>query len=134
MTVKLSVDIKNARCAAIEAIIGEDPVLKIRTGDAPAGIADADSGTVLSTLVLPTDWLVAPDAGAVAKSGTWQDLSADATGTAGHFRIYAADGTTPKMQGTVTLTGNGGDMTVDNLSFVAGQEFEVTGFTLTDGN
>lgn len=38
------------------------------------------------------------------------------------------------MQGTVTLTAGGGDMTVDNTSFASGQVFNVTGFTLTDGN
>jgi hypothetical protein len=34
----------------------------------------------------------------------------------------------------VTATGGGGEMTVDNTSFTAGQQFTVTGLTLTDGN
>jgi hypothetical protein len=34
----------------------------------------------------------------------------------------------------VTATGGGGDLTVDNTSFSAGQSFTITGFTLTDGN
>jgi hypothetical protein len=38
------------------------------------------------------------------------------------------------MQGTVTATGGGGDMTVDNVSFAAAQAFTVTSFTLTAGN
>ena len=38
------------------------------------------------------------------------------------------------MQGTVTVTGGGGDMTVANTSFAVGQPFEITSFTLTDGN
>jgi hypothetical protein len=67
-------------------------------------------------------------------SGTWQDTSADDSGTAGHFRIYASDGTTCHMQGTVTATGGGGDLQVDNTSFAVGQSFTVTSFTLTDGN
>ena len=66
--------------------------------------------------------------------GTWADNSADATGTAGHYRIYASDGTTCHDQGTVTLTGGGGDLTVDNTSFAAGQAFSVTQFTKTAGN
>ena len=33
-----------------------------------------------------------------------------------------------------TATGGGGDMTVDNVVFAAGQAFSVTTFTLTDGN
>lgn len=78
--------------------------------------------------------MAAASGGSKALSGTWQDASADAAGTAGHFRLYASDGTTAHMQGTVTATGGGGDMTVDNTSFAAAQSFTVTSFTLTDGN
>ena len=83
---------------------------------------------------MPADWAAAAAAGAKALLGTWQDLSADSTGTAAHFRLYASDGTTCHMQGTVTATGNGGDMTVNSISFTSGQVFTVTGFTLTDAN
>lgn len=134
MAVKFSVTVRNARLDAIETAIGASAVLKIRTGAAPAAITDADSGTVLATCSLPADWLAAAASGSKAKSGTWEDSSADAAGTAGHFRIYASDGTTQHIQGTVTATGGGGDMTVDNTSFAAGQSFTVTAFTLTDGN
>lgn len=134
MAVKFSVAVRNARLDAIETAIGVSAVLKIRTGAAPAAITDADSGTVLATVSLPSDWLAAAAAGSKAKSGTWEDTSADATGTAAHFRVYATDGTTQHIQGTVTATAGGGDMTVDNVSFAAGQAFSVTTFTFTDGN
>ena len=134
MAVQFSTSVRNARLDAIETTIGTSAVLKIRTGAAPANVAAADSGTVLATLTLPSDWMAAASAGAKAKSGTWQDASADATGTAAHFRLYASDGTTAHMQGTVTATGGGGDMTVDNTSFATAQNFTVTSFTLTDGN
>lgn len=134
MALKLSGAVRNARLDAIEAAIGTLAILKIRTGAAPANCAAADSGTVLATASLPSDWLAAASGGSKAKSGTWEDTSADATGTAAHFRIYASDGTTCHIQGTVTLTGGGGDMTLDNIAFVAGQQFTVTGFALTDGN
>lgn len=134
MAVQLSTAVRNARLDAIETTIGTAAVLKIRTGAAPADCAAADSGTVLATCTLPSDWLAAASGGSKAKSGTWEDLSADNTGTAAHFRLYASDGTTCGMQGTVTATGGGGDMTVDNTSFASGQAFTVTGFTLTDAN
>lgn len=134
MAVQFSVAVRNARLDAIETAIGTSAVLKIRTGAAPANVATADSGTVLATLSLPSDWMGAASAGAKALAGSWADSSADNTGTAAHFRIYASDGTTAHMQGTVTATGGGGDMTVDNTSFAAAQAFSVTGFTLTDGN
>jgi hypothetical protein len=134
MAVQLSVTVRNARLDAIETAISTSAVLKIRTGAQPADCAAADSGTVLATLSLPSDWMAAASSGSKAKSGTWQDTSADATGTAAHWRLYASDGTTCHAQGTVTATGGGGDMTVDNTSFASGQSFTVTSFTLTDGN
>lgn len=134
MTVQLSTAIRNARLDQIESTIGVSAIMKIRSGAAPANCAAADSGTVLATLNLPSDWMAAASGGSKAMSGTWQDASADATGTAAHFRVYDSGGTTCGIQGTVTATGGGGDMTVDNTSFAAAQSFTVTGFTLTDGN
>ena len=134
MALQLSVAVRNARLDAIETATGASAVLKIKSGAAPATCATADSGTVLASLTLPSDWMAAASAGSKAKSGTWEDASADNTGTAAHFRLYASDGTTCHAQGTVTATGGGGDMTVDNVSFAAAQAFSVTAFTLTDGN
>ncbi len=126
--------VRNAQLDAFETAIGASAVLKIRSGTVPANCAAADSGTVLATLNLPSDWMAAASAGSKAKSGTWEDTAADATGTAGHFRVYASDGTTVHMQGTITATGGGGDMTVDNTSIASGRTVTVTGFTISAGN
>lgn len=134
MALQFSTTVRNAILDAVETAIGTSAVLKIRSGAAPANCATADSGTVLATLSLPSDWMAAASGGTKAKNGTWEDASADATGTAAHFRLYASDGTTCHAQGTVTATGGGGDMTVDNTSFASGQNFTVTGFTLTAPN
>jgi hypothetical protein len=134
MAIQLSVAVRNARLDQIESTIGTSAILKIRTGAAPADCATADSGTVLATLSLPSDWMAAASSGSKAKSGTWQDASADNTGTAAHFRIYDSGGTTCGIQGTVTATGGGGDMTLDNTSIASAQQITITGFTLTDGN
>jgi hypothetical protein len=134
MTLQYSTTVRNAKLDAVETAIGVSAILKIRTGAPPANCGTADSGTVLATCNLPSDYMAAASGGTKAKSGTWEDLSADNAGTAGHFRLYASDGTTCHAQGTVTATGGGGDMTVDNTSFAAGQAFTITGFTLTAGN
>lgn len=134
MAIQLSVAVRNARLDAIETAIAASAILKIRTGAAPANCAAADSGTVLATVALPADWMAAAAAGSKAMAGAWQDASADAAGTAAHFRLYATDGVTCHLQGSVTATGGGGDMTVDNVVFAAAQVFNVTGFTLTDAN
>lgn len=134
MGLQYSTAVRNARLDTVESTTGLSAVLKIRTGAAPANCAAADSGTVLATLALPSDWMQAASGGTKAMLGTWSDSSADATGAAAHFRIYASDGTTCHIQGTVTITGGGGDMIVDNTSFATGQAFSITSFVLTAGN
>ena len=134
MALQLSVAVRNAQLDAIETATGATAVMKIRSGALPSTCATADAGTVLATLSLPADWMAAASGGTKQMLGTWSDTSADAAGTAGHFRIYASDGTTCHMQGTVTATGGGGDLTVDNLVFAAGQSFSITSFTLTAAN
>jgi len=134
MALQLSTTVRNARLDTIESTISTSAILKIRSGSAPADCGTADSGTVLATLTLPSDWMAAASSGSKAKSGTWNDTSADATGTAAHFRIYDSGGTTCHIQGTVTATGGGGDMTLDNTSIASGQTVTITTFTLTDGN
>jgi hypothetical protein len=133
MAFQFSTTARNAALDAIETAIGASAILKIRSGSVPADCGTADAGSVLATLTLPSDWLAAASSGSKSKSGTWEDTSADATGTAGHFRIYASDGTTVHMQGTITATGGGGDMTLDNTSIASGQQVTITSFTLTAG-
>jgi hypothetical protein len=135
MALKYSVTVRNARLDAIETTIGTSAILKIRTGAPPANCAAADSGTVLSTVNLPSDWMAAAASGEKLKSGTWEDTSADATGTAAHFRIYDSGGSTCHIQGTVTSVATGtGDMLVDNDAFAAGQNFTVSSFKITSAN
>jgi hypothetical protein len=134
MAIQFSVTVRNTRLDSVETAIGTSAILRIRSGTVPATCATADSGTVLATINCPSDWLSAASGGSKSINGTWQDLSADATGTAAHFRIYDSTGATCHIQGTVTASGGGGDMEVTNTSFTAGQSFTVNTFTLTDGN
>lgn len=132
MAIQLATSTRNARLDAIETDISTSAILKIRTGAVPATCATADAGTVLATVNLPSDWMAAAASGVKGKAGTWQDTSADATGTAAHFRVYKTDGTTCCIQGTV---GQGsGDMSLDNTSIVAAQSITIGTFDLTDGN
>jgi hypothetical protein len=132
MPIQLSVPVRNARLDAIETTIGASPTLEIRSGAVPANCAAADAGTLLASMALPADFMAAASAGAKAILGTWQDSAANATGTAGHFRIK--QGATCHLQGTVTGTGGGGDMELNNTSIAVGQSVSVSAFTLTDGN
>lgn len=130
MPIQLSTSVRNARLDQIESTIGVSPTLCIFSGAAPANCGAANTGTVLATLTLPSDWMAAASGGSKALSGTWQDASADATGTAGHFRIFG--GGTCHLQGNVNTSS--ADMVVSTTSFQAGVVVTVNSFTLTDGN
>ena len=132
MSVQLSTTVRNGRLDSVETTIGTSAVLKIFTGSPPVNCAAADTGTTLATLNLPADYMANAAAGSKAKSGTWQDASADNSGTAGYFRMYDSGVTACHMQGTVGTSGT--DMIVDSVNFNIGQTFTINSFTLTDGN
>lgn len=131
MAFQFSVAARNAAIDAIETAIGTAPTLLIYSGTKPADCATADTGTVLATMTLPSDWMTAAANGSKTLLGTWTDTSADAAGTATYFRIKVS--TTCHIQGTITATGGGGDMTLDNTNIAAGQQITITAFTLTAG-
>lgn len=131
MTVQLSVAVRNAMLNAIEATAGTSAKIELRTGAPPANCAAADSGTVVASITLASDWMAAASAGSVSFSGTpLTDSSADNAGTIGHYRVKDSAGTTCHMQGTVTLSGGGGDMTVDNNVVTAGQSVSITAWSI----
>lgn len=133
MALTFSTTLRTARVQAIETEAGTNPTIKIRSGAAPANVAAASTGTVLATVPLGADWATSAN-GVLTKQGTWEDTAADAAGTAGHYELVKSDGTTVTLRGSVTATGGGGDMTVDNVVFAAGQGFAITAYTITDGN
>lgn len=133
MSLQLSVAARNALLDAIETTIGAAPYLDIRTGAQPSDCAQADAGTELEHMALPSDWLAAASGGTKAKAGTWSG-TADAGGTAGHFRIKDSSDTNCHMQGSVTATGGGGQMELDNIVIASGQTITITAFTLTAPN
>lgn len=133
MAIQLSVAARNARLDTFESTVGASAKLQIRSGAQPANCAASASGTLLCEIALPSDWMAAASGGSKAKSGTWSGTGV-AAGTAGHFRIVDNAGTTCHLQGSVTATGGGGDMTIDNTSIASGQTVTVNTFTVSDGN
>lgn len=136
MAIQLSVAIRNAMLDAIEVEAGNSCSLRIYTGAQPATCATANSGTVLADMDLPADWMGAAAAGVKAIAGVWSDASADADGTAAHFRIYNSqatkDGTTCFIQGSV---GQGsGDLSLDDNTILETQLVTISTFSLTAPN
>lgn len=130
MPFQFSVAARNAAIDAIETAAGTTPTLEIRSGTVPTNAAAADNGTLLASLTLPSDWLTAASNGSKSRNGTWTG-TASAAGTAGHFRVK--QGATTHIQGTITATGGGGDMTLVNTSLAVNQPITIDTFTLNAG-
>ena len=128
MTVQLSTTVRNAMADQYETTIGTSPTLEMRSGAPPANCATADSGTLLVSMTLPSDWMGAAASGVKSLLGTWQ-ANASATGTLGHYRIK--QGVTCHEQGTVAASG--ADINVDNVSVASGQQVTITAKTFTQG-
>ena len=102
--------------------------LAIRTGSAPAATTDADSGTLLATLTFNTTAFDASASGTATANAITSDTNIDATGTAAHFRIKNAAGTTI-IQGTVGTSGS--DINFNSVSFVSGGTAAISALTVT---
>lgn len=128
MAIQLSVNYRNAMLNALETTVGTIPRLNLYSGTQPSSASIADTGE-LASILLPSDWISEGAGGSNVMLGTWSG-SATAAGTVGHFRLIDS-ASACHMQGTVTATGGGGDMTLDNTSVSASQTITVTTFTLT---
>lgn len=129
MSFQFSTELRNLWLDDIETTGGVSPLLYIRTGAPPTNCAAVDTGTLLCTITLPSDWMNAAASGSKTKLGTWQ-ATTSVTGTPGHFRFKTSGGTC-FWQGTATVVGGGGDMTIDIVPIVNGRSFTVASCTIT---
>lgn len=114
--------------AAIDG--GSGPgVIEIRTGSRPATPETAVTGTLLATITLQDPSFAAWSSGSSAVNDP-AGVTAVADGTAGYCRVKDSAGNTV-MDGTVTATGGGGDLTIASVSITTGQTVDVTGGSLT---
>ena len=123
MSVTYTTAVKNARLNAVTTAIGTTGVLEIGT---------TGMGTVLATIPLANPAAPAASSGVLTFTMPQTDSSADATGTAAAARVRTASGGTDVITGlVVTLTGGGGDITLDSLSITAGQQVTITAASIT---
>ena len=82
---------------------------------------------------LPVDWMADSANGVKGLSGTWEDDQADNANAGGtlHWRIYASNGSTCHLQGTVSAIGGGGELELDNLNIAQGQRVAIHTFNIT---
>lgn len=101
----------------------------IYVGASPADPADDPAGTLLVEIELPADAFAAAASGSAAKQGTWSEEAVGA-GDAGCFMLKNA-GETKKYHGSVTATGGGGDMELDNITIAVGQIVTISSGSIT---
>jgi hypothetical protein len=139
MTIQLSTTLRNNMIGQYETTIGVSPKLILRTGAPPANAAAVDSGTFLAIVSAPADWVSAASSGGVTIVGGPWSFTGSASGTVGHYRLKDSTATstdntgTTYEQGTVTATGGGGDLTLDNVVIAPAQAGSITGWTRTQG-
>jgi len=134
MTVQFGDLVRNARLDAIETTVGTLPKLRLYSGTQPANCAAAASGTLLRTMSVPSDWANPASGGVKTLLGSWTDNSVGVAGTIGHYRLMNTAETVVHEQGSVTITGGGGDLTLDNNVIATSQVITITTWTKTDGN
>lgn len=106
--------------------------LRIYSSDA----ADPDSaatGTLLAELTFnATAFQTASDDGtnsSIVANAITQDSNANASGTAAHWRAFNSSGTMV-LKGTVSGTGGGGELQLNNTSVVSGGIVSISSMTL----
>ena len=117
-----------------------DGRINFYTGSIPSGADDAATGTLLATLSLAADAFGSASGGSVSANSISSDTSVDNSGTPGYFMFYKSGETAPgsgataadkRLLGTVTITGGGGDITFDSVTWVAGGTAAMTNFSWT---
>jgi hypothetical protein len=135
MALAFSTALRTARVTAIKTAIDAGlsaGTRKIYTGPRPA------SGAAITTQVLLGTLTFAYPCGTVANGVLTfdtiaQDSYADATGDAAWYRDADSTGAFV-MDGSITVTGGGGDMTMNTVSITIGGAISVTGTkTITEG-
>ena len=132
MALQYSSAIYLARLDQIEVSTGTAAKLNIYSGSAPANCAAADTGTLLATLSLPSDWMNAASGTTKTLLGSWTGTaSGGAAATPTHFRLKDTANTTCHVQGTCGV--GSGDLSV-NGTITSGQTVTVSSFTVTAAN
>lgn len=131
MAIELSTASRNVSCDALvdrfDLGAGAGKI-EIRTGTKP-GANNVATGTLLATVIL-IDPAFGNSVTGVATLANPAPVTGVAAGTAGWFRGMDSDNNTV-IDGTVTATGGGGDLTLNTTTISVGLEVDITSGTVT---
>lgn len=131
MALGISETIRNNMLDEITAVAGTSAVIEIYSGTRPA-TGGAETTTLATLAGNATAFAPAATGGVLTLNAITDDSSADATGTASWFRIYASNGTTHVLDGDVGTSGS--DLNLNSTSITSGGTVSITSFTITAGN
>lgn len=133
MATRISTAARNAAADAIAdlADLGAGAgTIKVYTGSQPTTADDAEAGTLLATFTLSDPAFGAAASGVVTLAGTPLTTTGAAAGTAGWFRLEDSTGANI-IDGSVTVTGGGGQLELNTTTISSGVNVEITAGTLT---
>ena len=87
MTRQYDADFRTHMLQQYLAYIGASPILHLRTGAQPSSTRQANSGTLLAPITLPSTWMTVTGDGVIELAGTWS-AEAVATGAPQHYRLF----------------------------------------------
>lgn len=131
MAIGFSTAVRNARLNAITTAAGNAATLKLYAGTRPA--TGGTATTLLGTFTCGTPFAAGASGGVLTLNALTADPSADAAGTASWARL-ATSGGTHIADFTVTQTGGGGDLTMDNTTVEANATLTPGTITIVEGN
>ena len=132
MALSYSTAIRNAQLDQITTAVGTTAKLRIYSGTRPANVAASITGTQLAELTCNATFAPAASGGVLTLNSITSDASADATGTATHFRLWNSAGSTAMIDGDVSTAAS--DLNLNSTSITVGGSVAVTSFTITAGN
>lgn len=132
MSIRLPTASRNAAADAVvdRADTGGAGVIEIRTGTQPASADSAATGTLLVTVTLSDPAFGPASNGTASLAGVPLSGTAVADGTAGWFRMLNGSGQTV-LDGSVSVTGGGGDLQLSTTTITTGLTVEITSGTVT---
>jgi len=137
MAISNALVLRQAVANAFETTVGSGGLFSIYAGTVPANadtaLAIGTTHTLLAQATVPSAAFMTDAASSsptASLTSTLSDTSANATGTMSFYRWETSAGACVQ-QGTITVTGGGGDITFSSLSVTAGQTVNLTAYTQT---
>lgn len=131
MALRLANATVNAEADALARLL-DNGYLRIYDGTIPTNADTAVGAQVLlAELRLNATSAPAAVAGVLTFNAVTSDTSNNATGTAAWYRALSSNGTSAVMDGTVSLTGGGGDLIINAVAIVVGAQTDITSWTHT---